>query len=220
MPRTSRRWGPGTSAVVRALVAADQPLTQVTLAALVGVTQPRVSQIVAMLAGHGTVRVTPGGYLGDRRRLVNLYRVRHAPALRSPESPWYSLESAAEAAAAAVRHAVARNVRVAVSADLAADLTVAWRHPTLTVIYSDGHLDLTQAGFVPAEGRVDATLLIRPTSDTTLLQAFEPWPRTADGIPLADPLQQIWDLHDLSGHDRLDHANRLTTAVLKRSRVP
>ncbi len=142
------------------------------------------------------------------------------PRSRSPESPWYSLESTTEAAATAVRHAATRNVRVAVSADLAADLMVPWRHPTLTVIYAASDLDLSDAGFVRAEGRVDATVVIRATSDTTLLQAFEPWPRTADGTPLADPLQQIWDLHDLGGDDRLDHAKRLTTSVLKRSLAP
>ncbi len=31
---------------------------------------------------------------------------------------------------------------------------------------------------------------------------------------LADPVQQIWDLHDLGGADRVEAADRLTAAVL------
>lgn len=60
-------------------------------------------------------------------------------------------------------------------------------------------------------------MLVRHTSDSTLLAAFEPWPRSADGVPLADPIQQIWDLHDLGGEDRLEAADRLRQAVLDRT---
>ena len=112
-----------------------------------------------------------------------------------------------------VAHAVSAGTRVAVSADLAPDLLAPWRHPTLTVVYADDALDLSAAGFVRAEGRVDATGL-RHTSDTTLLAAFEPWRRAVDGLSLADPVQQIWDLHQLGGADRVEAADRLCTALL------
>lgn len=202
---------------MRALVAADTPLTQGALGALVGVTQPRVSQILAMLAQQAAVRQRPTGYLGNRRQLIDLYVTHHAPALSSAESAWYSLAPQSDAVRSVVSQAAANGIRVAVSADLAADLITPWRHPTLTVVYAARDLDLSDAGFVPAEGRVDAIIVVRTTPDTTLLQAFEPWPRTANNIPLADPLQQIWDLNDLGGHDRVDHAKRLATAVLRRN---
>lgn len=38
-----------------------------------------------------------------------------------------------------------------------------------------------------------------------------------DGIPLVDPVQQIWDLHDLGGEDRAEAADRLRRAVLDRA---
>ncbi len=56
--------------------------------------------------------------------------------------------------------------------------------------------------------------IVRHTSDTTLLAVFEPWQRNVDGIPLADPDQQIRDLHELGGADRVEAADRLTAAVL------
>lgn len=39
------------------------------------------------------------------------------------------------------------------------------------VVYADDALDLTATGFVRAEGRVDATAIVRHTSDTTRVGA-------------------------------------------------
>lgn len=210
----SRRWGAGTSALVRALIATPRPVTQVELATLVGVSQPRVSQVIGRLMKSSAVTSTPDGYLGRRKQLVDLYVDNHRPALVGVEVPWYSLRPMREQIDLLSAHATAAGTRVAVSADLAPDLLAPWRHPTLTVVYVDGALDLTAVGFVRAEGRVDATAIVRHTSDTTLLATFEPWRRSVDGLQLADPVQQIWDLHDLGGADRVEAADRLTTAVL------
>lgn len=210
----TRRWGAGTSALVRALVAASRPVTQVELATLVGVSQPRVSQVLGRLARSSAVASTADGYVGRRRRLIDLYVANHRPALVGVEVSWYSLQPMREQIDGLCAHAASTGTRLAVSADLAPDLLAPWRHPTLTVVYADGALDLTSAGFVRAEGRVDATVLVRHTSDTTLLAAFEPWRRSVDGLPLADPVQQIWDLHDLGGADRAEAADRLMAAVL------
>lgn len=209
-----RRWGAGTSAVVRALVAAARPVTQVELAGLVGVSQPRVSQVVNRLALSGAVASTADGYVGRGDQLIDLYIDNHRPGVVGVEVPWYSLQPMREQVDRLCAHALSVSTRVAVSADLAADLLAPWRHPTLTVVYADDTLELTAAGFVRAEGRVDATMLVRHTSDTTLLAAFEPWPTRVDGIPLADPVQQIWDLRDLGGADRFEAAERLRAAVL------
>ena len=45
------------------------------------------------------------------------------------------------------------------------------------------------------------------------MAAFEPWARVVDGIPVADPVQQIWDLHDLGGGDRIEAADRLRATM-------
>jgi hypothetical protein len=217
MARSARPWGPGTSAIVRALVAATAPVSQVELGSLVGVSQPRVSQVLSKLSEVTAVKSTADGYVGQRERLVDLYIADHRPARVEPDAPWYSLLPMREQVAQVCTHARSASVRVAVSADLAPDLLAAWRHPTLTVVYATDALDLTSAGFVRAEGRVDATVLVRHTSDSTLLAAFEPWPRSVDDIPLVDPIQQIWDLHDLGGEDRVEAAERLRQAVLDRA---
>lgn len=217
MTRSARPWGPGTSAIVRALVAATAPVSQVELASLIGVSQPRVSQVLSRLSEVAAVKSTADGYVGQCGRLIDLYIADHRPARVEPDAPWYSLLPMREQVARVCAHAQSVSVRVVVSADLAPDLLAAWRHPTLTIIYSTDALGLTSVGFVQAEGRVDATLLVRHTSDSTLLAAFEPWPRSVDGIPLVDPVQQIWDLHDLGGEDRVEAADRLRQAVLARA---
>ena len=195
--------------MVRALVAAPGPVTQVELAALVGVSQPRISQVLSRLRSRSAVLVTDDGYAGQKAALLDLYLANHRPALVSPEVGWYSVRPVREQIERVCAAAPETSARVAVSADFAPDLLVPWRHPTLTAVYTDRPLDLTPVGFVRADGRVDATVLLRHTSDTTLLAAFEPWPRVVDGIPLADPVQQIWDLHDLGGEDRHEAADRL-----------
>jgi hypothetical protein len=217
MARSARPWGPGTSAIVRALVATTDAVSQVELASLIGVSQPRVSQVLSRLSEAAALKSTADGYVGRRERLIDLYVADHRPALVGPDAPWYSLQPMREQVDRLCAHARRTSTRVAVSADLAPDLLAAWRHPSLTVIYATEALDLTSVGFVRADGRVDATVLVRHTSDSTQLAAFEPWPRTIDDVPLADPVQQIWDLHDLGGEDRLEAADRLRQAVLDRS---
>lgn len=74
--------GAGTSALVRALVAATRPFTQVELAALVGVSQPRVSQVLSRLTLSLAVTSTADGYVGRRDQLINLL-CRQAPRISS-----------------------------------------------------------------------------------------------------------------------------------------
>ncbi|MBK6669305.1 MAG: hypothetical protein IPG46_06315 [Actinobacteria bacterium] len=193
------------------------PLTQVKLAALVGVSQPRVSQVLARLSDLDAITSEADGYVGRPDRLIDAYLTAHRPALAAPDMPWYSLRPVRDQVEVVCAHAAHASIARAVSADFAPDLLAAWRHPTLTVVYVDRALNLSRVGFVPAEGRVDATVLVRHTSDPTLLAASEPWPSVVDGIPVVDPLQQIWDLHDLGGQDRHEAASRLRRAMLRRS---
>jgi hypothetical protein len=84
-------------------------------------------------------------------------------------------------------------------------------------VYADGLLELEAAGLVPAEGRADASIVLRTTSDRTLLIPCAPWPATIDGVPLADPVQQWWDLRDLGGEDREEAADRLRRAIVTKT---
>ena len=70
---------------------------------------------------------------------------------------------------------------------------------------------------MPAEGRADASVLFRYTTERALLNACKPWPATIEGLPLTDPVQQWWDLRDLGGEDRYEAAERLREAILRKT---
>jgi hypothetical protein len=212
-----RRWGAGTAAVVRLLVAADEPLTGVAIASIVGVTQPRASQVLKQLADHDAVVATPDGYRGERGTLLDLYRARTRPHLVEPESYWYSTRPLPEQARRAHDLASGTGVAIAFSADLAPDLLAPWRHPTIAIAYVSDPLASDRAGLVPAEGRADASLVLRWTDDEGLLSPSDPWRDEVDGLPIVDPCQQWWDLLDLGGEDRAEAADRLRHAILTRA---
>jgi hypothetical protein len=215
-----RRWGAGTAAIARLLIATDAALTGVAIAEAVGVSQPRASQVLKQLTEQQAVRATEQGYVGRPARLLHLYGSRARPLLIQPETYWYSTRPMAEQAHRIVDISRDPSPPIAFSADLGPDLLVPWRHPTLTVVYAAGHMPLDTAGLVPAEGRADASVILRSTSDHTLLSPAAGWPRTVEGIPLSDPAQQWWDLLDLGGDDRREAADRLRRAIIARTIPP
>lgn len=212
-----RRWGAGTAAVVRLLVASDLHLTGVAIASIVGVSQPRASQVLRQLAEHHAVVATPDGYRGEREALLDLYRTRARPHLVEPESYWYSTRPILEQARSVHSLATDDGTRVAFSADLAPDLVAPWRHPTVAIAYASDRLQIAEAGMVPAEGRADASFIQRWTDDQSLLSPAAPWRGEVDGFRIVDPCQQWWDLLDLGGEDRSEAAVRLRGAILERT---
>ena len=212
-----RRWGAGTAAVARLLVASDGPLTGVAIASAVGVTQPRASQVLKRFAEHDAVTATPDGYLGEQEKLLDLYRARTRPHLVGPETYWYSTRPLTDQARRLRALATNHTTPIAFSADLAPDLLAPWRHPTVTIAYVNARLPAEDAGLVPAEGRADASLIMRWTDDPGLLSPSPPWSGEVDGLPVVDPCQQWWDLFDLGGEDRAEAAERLRVAILDRS---
>lgn len=68
-----------------------------------------------------------------------------------------------------------------------------------------------------AEARSDASVIVRPTNDASLLLPAPGWPNEVSGIRLVDPVQQWWDLLDLGGEDRSEAAERLRQAIVERS---
>lgn len=186
-------------------------MQQVSLARDLGVSQPRISQIMRLLASHG-IEIEHLDDADQRRRLVDLYVVSYRPAVVS-ESLFYGLDSPYEQIAKVVRVARHQSVDVAVSADLAHDLIAPWRTPTLTVVYTDSPLDIKSGPFVPAMARGEATLIVRHVSDTSLLEL---WPTQQGDPPVVHPVQQVWDLIDLGGEDRLEAAERIIEWLLDR----
>jgi len=212
-----RRWGAGTAAVVRLIVASNFPMTGVAIAAAAEVTQPRASQILKQLAERDAVSATPNGYVGAPAKLLDLYRMRTRPHLVEPESYWYSTRPLTEQARRVYALATEHGTAIAFSADLAPDLLAPWRHPTTTITYAADRLPVAEAGFVPAEGRADASLILRWSDDHRLLSPAPPWLDEVDGFPVTDPCQQWWDLLDLGGEDRAEAADRLRTAIVART---
>lgn len=213
----ARRWGVGTAAIARLLIAAERPLTGVAIAQEVGVSQPRASQVLNRFRGWDAVQATEDGFVGDPAILMGLYERRSRPTLTEPESYWYSTRPLREQAANLVRRAHHEDGSIAFSADLGPDVLAPWRHPTLTIVYIDVAPELISTDLVPAEGRADASIIVRRTSDATLLTPAPPWSPTVDGVPLTDPVQQWTDLLDLGGDDRREAADRLRSAILERS---
>ena len=205
-----RRWGPATSQLVRHLAVDAEPINQVALARDLQVSQPRISQILRLLANHD-IDIEHLDDPEQRRRLVDLYVRYHRPNAVS-ESLFYALDPAYEQVRQVIEAANRQDVRVAVSADLAPDLVAPWRTPTLTVVYTEASLNLEPSLFVPALARGEATLLIRHVSDDSLLA---PWPTNRPDIPIVHPVQQMWDLYDLGGEDRIEAAERLIAKTLR-----
>lgn len=82
---------------------------------------------------------------------------------------------------------------------------MAWRRPSLLIVYTRSGLDLDTLGLVDAQGRDDANVIVRDPSDQSVYAAPDPSVelRGVD-VPLADPTQMLWDLQDLGGADRLE----------------
>ena len=103
------------------------------------------------------------------------------------------------------------------SADVGPDLLLAWRRPSVVILYVRQLLDLDRLGLVDAQGRHDANVIVRTPDDVSVFPT-NVLVADIDGVdvPLADPTQQIWDLQDLGGADRLEAAGRLREWLLNR----
>lgn len=218
--RRSLPRGSGSFAVIRALVAfgdsEDEEPGATALAAQAGVSQPRVSQVLRHLHDLKLVeRSGHGRWKPQREALLDRFLAEY-PGPGGSEQYCYSLDSPVEVAVRAGQVSTPHRPIVA-SADVGPDLIVAWRRPSLVILYAKHVIDLSSLGLIDAQGRHDANVIVRMPDD----QSIFPVPsllaqvRGRD-VPLADPLQQIWDLQDLGGADRLEAAGRLRQWLLAR----
>jgi len=214
--------GSGSLAIIRALIAFPRGTNEdpgaTELANQVGVSQPRASQVLHRLLELGLVTRSPQGrWSPDREALFDRFLSEY----RGPggsERYLYSLDPPNEVAARAAHHAEERTL--AVSADVGPDLLLAWRRPSVVILYARQLLDLDRLGVVDAQGRHDANVIVRSPSDASLFPTHALVALVADvrgvEVPLADPTQQVWDLQDLGGADRLEAAGRLREWLLNR----
>jgi DNA-binding transcriptional ArsR family regulator len=212
--------GSGSLAIIRALIGfprgTDEETGATALASQVGVSQPRASQVLHKLLELDLVtRTSQGRWSPDREALLDRFLSEY----RGPggsERYLYSLDPPNQVAARAAQQ-TDDGRSLAVSADVGSDLLLAWRRPSVVVLYVPQLLDLDRLGLVDAQGRHDANVIVRTPDD---LSVFPTNLLVADmggvNVPLADPTQQIWDLQDLGGADRLEAAGRLRQWLLNR----
>lgn len=210
--------GSGSLAIIRALIGfsdgEDEELRATTLAAQAKVSQPRASQVLRQLHELGLVeRSGSGRWEPDRVALLD----RLLADYRGPggtERYFYSLDSPTDVAIRAAG-ASARERPIVVSADVGPDLLLAWRRPSVVILYATNEIVPGDPGLVEAQGRHDANVIVRYPDDRSVfpvpnliaeLQGVE--------IPLAAPSQLIWDLQDLGGADRLEAAGMLREWLL------
>jgi DNA-binding transcriptional ArsR family regulator len=216
--RRSLPRGSGSFAIIRALVGfadGDEKVSGATaLAAQVGVSQPRVSQVLHQLRDLKLVERSPDGYWKPCREALLDRFLAEYPGPGGSEQYCYSLDSPTAVAVRAGQVAEPQRP-IVTSADVGPDLIGHWRRPSLVILYAKHVIDPADLELVSAQGSHDANVIVRMPDDRsvfpfhTLVAQFQD-----NDVPLADPLQQIWDLQELGGADRLEAAGRLRQWLL------
>jgi len=82
--------------------------------------------------------------------------------------------------------------------------------PRVVVTYAKQEMSALELGLVEAQGRDDANVVVRVPADRSVFPGRQLVSSVGNvEIPLADPAQMIWDLHQLGGTDRLETAGEL-----------
>jgi hypothetical protein len=211
--------GSGSTAIVRALINRqedDADIGPTVLAARARMSQPRASQVLRQLheldlvhgAGHGRWRPR-------REQLLDRFLTEYEGPGGS-EQYLYSLDPPTELAVRLAQRK-ARRHNFAISADVGPDLIRPWRRPSTLIVYTDSSLDADVLRSVDAAGKTDANVIIKTPADQSV---YPPQQIAGEfkgaSIPLADPVQMIWDLQDLGGADRAEAAGKLRQWLLDR----
>lgn len=220
-PPSSLPQGSGSLAIVRALIrfseGEEEEPSVTALAKQADVSQPRASQVVRRLHELNLVHKSGRGrWLPDREALVDRFLAEYKGPGGS-ERLLYSLDPPTDIAIRAAK-LNRRGARAVVSADVGPDLVSPWRRPTVVIVYAEREIRADELGVVEAQARHDANVMVRMPDDRSVFPA--PPELVADmgerEVPLADPLQMLWDLQDLGGADRLEAAGALREWLLNR----
>jgi len=218
-PRSLPR-GSGSLAIIRALVhrgeAEEDEPGATALAAQAGVSQPRASQVLRQLHELELVVRTGRGHWQPRREALLDRFLAEYPGPGGSELYFYSLDSPTQVAVRASRISTSHRP-IAASADVGPDLIVPWRRPSVVILYAGHAIDPANLELIEAQGKHDANVIIRLPDDKSVFPSHALMAQVGDvEIPLADPMQQIWDLEGLGGADRAEVAGKLRQWVLKR----
>ncbi len=211
--------GSGSLAIIRALIGfmegKDEELRATTVAAKAKVSQPRASQVLRQLQDLELVERSEGGcWSPNREALLD----RFLGDYRGPggsERYMYSLDSPTDVAIQAAG-SNSRERPILVSADVAPDLLIAWRRPSVVILYAKLEIASGDLGLVEAQGRHDANVIIRYPDDRSVFPVPDLVAEMRGvEVPLAAPSQLIWDLQDLGGAERLEAAGMLRAWLLR-----
>jgi hypothetical protein len=209
--------GSGSSAIIRALIsrhADDADTGPTALAAHARVSQPRASQVLRQLHGLGLAdSASHGRWRPRREELLDRFLAEY-PGPGGSESYFYGLDPPTEIAARLARKRSRRH-NFAVSADVGPDLIRPWRRPSMLILYTDAAFDTADLKGIDAAGMNDANVIVRMPADQSVFPVAElEGEYKGARIPLADPVQMIWDLHELRGADRAEAAAKLRLWLL------
>jgi hypothetical protein len=214
LPRGSGSW-----AIMRWLIGHAEVTTVTDLAKKTEVSQPRASQVLHQLEDLDLVGRADGStWAADRDALLDRFLAEY-PGPGGSERYLFSLDHPIELLRRLATGPYGRpKGDLAVSADAGPDLIMSWRRPTLVIFYTASTIRLEQLlALTPAHGPGDANVLQRVPEDRSVYPS-ELFTADLDGheVPLADPVQMLWDLEDLGGEDRLQAAERLRAWLLNR----
>jgi len=209
----------GTLNIIRRLLSTTGE-TQSQLARDAGVSQPHVSQVLRGLMDDGMVGRTTTAH-GHQWLTANwdglLARwLQSYPGAGGLTTHWYGLESAAKQARDVADLLRRQGFKAAVSGDVAADELAPWRRPLRAVVYASRGIDLSELGLTPS-GEAEATLeFIVPKDTGVWMTSGTMWRKLSPGtnLPLADPLQVLFDVRRAPGTDR-DQAFGALRVVLR-----
>jgi hypothetical protein len=209
--RRSLPRGRGSWAFIRWLIANGEVTGLADLTLDAEVSQPRVSQIGGQLEELGLLHRARGSWRPEREELLDRF-LREYPGPGGSEICFYSLDDALEVTS----RVQGRDASTAISGDVAADLLAPWRSPTMLVIYTQAPISLDMTpGVVKAHSRGDANILHRVPDDFSVFLSARRRREMPDvNVPIADPVQVLWDLEDLGGDDRLQAAEKLRRWLL------
>lgn len=131
----------------------------------------------------------------------------HYPGPGGVTSYWISLDDPATQTRKALEVLGDETV---VSGDPAADALTPWRRPSTSTLYVRRGVSLAPAGFVPVASQAEATLTLCAPKDPGLW-LLTPW--IVAGLPLADPVQIVYDVLIGQGSDRDEATNHLRDAL-------
>src|SRR5437588_44672 len=198
--RTKLPQGSGSLAIIRALIGfeqgEDEEATATALAAQAKVSQPRASQVLHQLRDLDLVQRTVDGRWSPNReplldRLLTEYR---GP--EGSEQYLYSLDPPADVALRAA--SISSTARpIVASADVGPDLLLAWRRPSVLILYSQQEIEPSELDLVEAGGRHDANVRIRNPRDLSVfpMPALVAELRGVE-VPLADCALTVLCRHD------------------------